>query len=37
VVDRAGLLQVDLEGDKPVAWEYFPPPKIASPASAVVS
>lgn len=37
VVDRAGVLQVDLEGDKPVAWEYIPPPKVATPASAVVS
>jgi len=37
VVDRAGMLQVDLEGDKPVAWEYIPPPKIASPTSAVAS
>ena len=37
VVDRAGLLQVDLEGDKPVAWEYMPPPKVANPASAVPS
>ena len=36
-VDRAGVLQVDLEGDKPVAWEYIPPPKIATPASAAVS
>jgi len=35
VVDRAGVLQVDLEGDKPVAWEYIPPPKVANPASAV--
>jgi broad specificity phosphatase PhoE len=33
VVDRAGVLEVDLEGDKPVAWEYVPPPKIANPAS----
>jgi broad specificity phosphatase PhoE len=37
VVDRAGVLQVDLEGDKPVAWEYIAPPKVASPASAVPS
>jgi probable phosphoglycerate mutase len=35
VVDRAGVLQVDLEGDKPVAWEYIPPPKVQNPASAV--
>ncbi|MDQ6879924.1 MAG: histidine phosphatase family protein [Candidatus Dormibacteraeota bacterium] len=33
VMDRAGTLQVDLEGDKPVTWEYTPPPK-GSPASA---
>jgi broad specificity phosphatase PhoE len=33
-VDRAGALQVDLEGDKPVAWEYVPPPKVPTPASA---
>ena len=36
-VDRAGVLQVDLEGDQPVAWEYVPPPEIASPASAAAS
>ena len=36
VVDRAGLLQVDLEGDKPVAWEYIAPPKIATTVSAAV-
>jgi len=35
VVDRAGVLQVDLEGDKPIAWEYIPPPKVQNPASAV--
>jgi probable phosphoglycerate mutase len=33
-VDRAGALQVDLEGDKPVTWEYLPPPKVGSPAGA---
>ncbi|HEY2598172.1 MAG TPA: histidine phosphatase family protein [Candidatus Dormibacteraeota bacterium] len=37
VVDRAGVLQVDLEGDKPIAWEYFQPPKVAHPTSAVAS
>jgi probable phosphoglycerate mutase len=35
VMDRAGVLQVDLEGDKPVAWEYIAPPKVASSPSAV--
>jgi broad specificity phosphatase PhoE len=33
-VDRAGALQVDLDGDKPVNWEYIPPPKVPNPASA---
>jgi probable phosphoglycerate mutase len=35
VMDRAGVLQVDLEGDKPVAWEYIAPPKVANSPSAV--
>jgi probable phosphoglycerate mutase len=34
VVDRAGALQVDLDGDVPVTWEYIPPPKVDKPASA---
>jgi broad specificity phosphatase PhoE len=33
-VDRAGALQVDLDGDKPVAWEYIAPPKVTNTASA---
>ena len=33
-VDRAGALQVDLDGDRPVSWEYLAPPKVAKPASA---
>ena len=33
-VDRAGVLQVDLDGDKPISWEYVPPPKVGSTASA---
>jgi probable phosphoglycerate mutase len=33
-VQRAGVLQVDLEGDRPVAWEYIPAPKPENPASA---
>jgi broad specificity phosphatase PhoE len=33
-VDRAGALQVDLEGDKPVAWEYLAPPRVGDPAGA---
>jgi broad specificity phosphatase PhoE len=37
VVDRAGLLQVDLDGDRPVSWEYFPPPKISNPPNALAS
>lgn len=33
-VDRAGALQVDLEGDRPVAWEYIAPPKVGKPEGA---
>jgi probable phosphoglycerate mutase len=33
-IDKAGTLQVDLEGEVPTAWEYFPPPKVEVPASA---
>ena len=33
-VDKAGILQLDMEGEKPVAWEYIPPPKVEKPASA---
>jgi broad specificity phosphatase PhoE len=32
--DRAGALQVDLDGDRPVAWEYVAPPKVTNAASA---
>jgi len=34
-VDRAGVLELDLEGDKPVAWQYVSPPKVEKAASAV--
>ena len=33
-VDKAGMLQVDLDGEIPTAWEYLPPPKVEKPASA---
>ena len=33
-VDKAGMLQLDLEGETPVAWEYIPPPAVKKPASA---
>lgn len=32
-VDKAGMLLVDMEGDKPVRWEYVPPPKVERHAS----
>jgi probable phosphoglycerate mutase len=31
---KAGMLQLDLEGETPKAWEYVPPPQVAKPASA---
>jgi probable phosphoglycerate mutase len=33
-MSKAGMLQIDLEGDTPKAWEYIPPPQLDSPASA---
>ena len=33
-VGKAGMLQLDLEGVKPVAWEYIPPPHVQKPAVA---
>lgn len=33
-VDKAGMLTVELEGDKPVGWDYTPPPIVAKPAGA---
>jgi len=33
-VDRAGCLKLEMEGDRPVSWEYIPPPSVAGPTSA---
>ncbi len=33
-VDKAGLIQLDMEGETPVAWEYIPPPPVEKPAIA---
>lgn len=33
-VDKAGMLQVDMDGGTATAWEYIPPPKVELPASA---
>jgi broad specificity phosphatase PhoE len=33
-VDKAGMLQVDVEGETATNWEYIPPPKVEKPASA---
>jgi len=27
-IDKAGMLVVEMDGDKPVSWEYVPPPKV---------
>lgn len=32
-IDKAGMLVLDLEGEKPVSWEYVPPPKVENPAA----
>lgn len=31
-IAKAGMLQLDVDGDRPVSWEYIPPP-IANPAT----
>ena len=28
VVDKAGMLVLQMDGDRPASWEYLPPPKI---------
>lgn len=33
-VGKAGMLQVDMEGEKPKAWEYIPPPQVDKPETA---
>ena len=33
-IDKAGMVRVEMAGEKPVSWEYIPPPKVESPASA---
>jgi broad specificity phosphatase PhoE len=33
-VDKSGVLTVEFEGDRPVSWEYSPPPATAKPAPA---
>jgi len=33
-VDKAGMLTIELDGDKPVSWEYTPPPIVAKPTGA---
>jgi broad specificity phosphatase PhoE len=33
-IHKAGMLQLDVEGETPKAWEYVPPPQVSKPASA---
>lgn len=33
-VGKAGMLQLDVEGETPAAWEYIPPPHLDRPATA---
>jgi len=34
VVDKAGMLVLEMDGEKPVSWEYVPPPKVEKQAVA---
>ena len=33
-VDKAGMLQLEMDGETPVAWEYIPPPTVGETAGA---
>jgi broad specificity phosphatase PhoE len=33
-MDKAGMLQLDVEGETPTAWEYLPPPHVEKRAAA---
>lgn len=33
-IGKAGMLQLDTEGETPKAWEYIPPPQVQKPESA---
>lgn len=33
-VDKAGMLQLELDGETPKSWNYVPPPQVAKPATA---
>ena len=33
-IGKAGMLQLDMEGDRPSAWEYIAPPHVDKPETA---
>ena len=33
-IGKAGMLQLDVDGETPMAWEYIPPPHVQKPESA---
>ncbi len=33
-VDKAGMLQLELDGETPRSWHYIPPPQVGKPATA---
>lgn len=33
-IAKAGMVQLDMDGDKPKAWHYIPPPQIDKPETA---
>ena len=33
-IGKAGMLQIDMDGDMPKHWEYIPPPQVAKPETA---
>lgn len=33
-IDKAGMLQLELDGETPMSWRYVPPPQVGKPATA---
>lgn len=33
-IHKAGMLQLDMDGETPIAWEYIPPPHVEKPHTA---
>jgi hypothetical protein len=32
-IDKAGILVLEMDGERPASWEYMPPPKVEKQAT----